>query len=106
MRSEISVEVVSVDGEVEARHDVFSAVLANVSCFIVFANLLCGISNILLSVRVKEPVGSDLDHRADKFVTALSLSVLVGDKDGERSAANAVRNRSSLIILSVFNHLH
>jgi hypothetical protein len=59
----------------------------------------------LLSVRVKEPVGSGLDNRANKFGTACSLSVLVRHKYGVVSAANAVRNRQSLIILRLFNHL-
>jgi hypothetical protein len=97
---------VSVNVVVETGHFVLPTVLRNVGGFIIFTELLGGVSNILLSVRVKEPVGSGLDHSGYKFVTALPLSILIRHKHSVLAAPNARGNLESLIVLSFFNHLN
>jgi len=101
-----SVEVVSVNVVVETRHFVLPTVLRNVGGFIIFTELLGGVSNILLSVRVKEPVGSGLDYSVYKFVTALPLSILIRHEYSVLAASNARGNLESLIVLPFFNHLN
>lgn len=96
----------SVDCEVEAGHFVLAAVLGNVGGFIIFTEEFGRLGHLLLSVRVKEPIRSCLNDRANKFSSALPLCVLVRHRYGVVGSSDTVRNSQGFVVLSFLHHLN